>query len=82
MWTAERVVALLNFPAITVPFLYTTPLTDALFCTVLVVHFHWGNFILLLLHQIFVFRKRFDSMFFSWKKGNLPSVFNKNRKPT
>ena len=43
MWTMERVVAILNMPAILVPFLYTTPLTDAIFCTTLVVHFHWGK---------------------------------------
>jgi hypothetical protein len=43
MWTAERVVAILNLPALALPFLFTTPLTDAIFCTVLVVHFHWGK---------------------------------------
>jgi len=44
MWTAERVVAILNIPALALPFVITTPLTDAIFCTVLVVHFHWGKF--------------------------------------
>ncbi len=43
MWTAERIVAILNVPALGLPFLFTTPLTDAIFCTVLVVHFHWGK---------------------------------------
>ena len=29
-------------PAVILPFLYTTPLTDALFCTLAVLHSHWG----------------------------------------
>ncbi len=45
MWTAERIVAILNVPALGLPFLFTTPLTDAIFCTVLVVHFHWGKLV-------------------------------------
>ena len=43
LWTGEKVVSVLNFPAIGIPLLYTTPLTDAIFCTVLVLHFHWGE---------------------------------------
>jgi hypothetical protein len=43
MWTAEKAVSILNFPAIILPFIYTTPLTDAFFCTVLVLHWHWGE---------------------------------------
>ena len=29
-------------PAIIFPFLHTTPLTDAVFCTLAVLHGHWG----------------------------------------
>ena len=29
-------------PAVIVPFLWTTPMTDALFCTLAVLHSHWG----------------------------------------
>ena len=32
----------LQVPAVILPFLYTTPLTDALFCTLAVLHSHWG----------------------------------------
>jgi len=42
MWTAERLVSLAQVPAILVPFALTTPLTDALFCTLAVLHSHWG----------------------------------------
>jgi len=42
MWTAERVVSLSQIPICVVPFLYTTPLTDALFCTLAILHSHWG----------------------------------------
>ncbi|XP_023345192.1 succinate dehydrogenase [ubiquinone] cytochrome b small subunit, mitochondrial isoform X1 [Eurytemora carolleeae] len=42
MWTAERAVSLAQIPACIIPFLYTTPLTDALFCTLAVLHSHWG----------------------------------------
>lgn len=42
MWTAERVVSAAQVPAILLPFLHTTPLTDALFCTMAVLHSHWG----------------------------------------
>ena len=42
-WSAEKIVSVLNFPAIGIPFVYTTPYTDAVFCTVLVLHFYWGK---------------------------------------
>jgi len=42
MWSAERLVSLAQVPAIIIPFLHTTPLTDALFCTLAVLHSHWG----------------------------------------
>jgi succinate dehydrogenase (ubiquinone) membrane anchor subunit len=42
MWTAERAVSLAQIPACIVPFIYTTPLTDAMFCTLAVLHSHWG----------------------------------------
>ena len=42
MWTAEKVVSLAQVPAIIIPFLHTTPATDALFCTLAVLHSHWG----------------------------------------
>jgi len=42
MWTAERAVSLAQIPAIVIPFLHTTPATDALFCTLAVLHSHWG----------------------------------------
>jgi len=42
MWTAERVVSLAQLPICVVPFLHTTPLTDALFCTLAILHSHWG----------------------------------------
>jgi len=42
MWTAERAVSIAQVPAVILPFLYTTPLTDALFCTLAVLHSHWG----------------------------------------
>ena len=29
-------------PAVILPFLHTTPATDALFCTLAVLHSHWG----------------------------------------
>ena len=29
-------------PAVIVPFLWTTPVTDAMFCTLAVLHSHWG----------------------------------------
>jgi len=42
MWTAERAVSLAQVPACIVPFMWTTPATDALFCTLAVLHSHWG----------------------------------------
>jgi len=42
MWKAERVVSAAQIPAFIVPFIWTTPVTDAIFCTLLVVHSHWG----------------------------------------
>lgn len=42
MWTAEKVVSLIQIPALVVPFMWTTPVTDALFCTLAVLHSHWG----------------------------------------
>jgi len=29
-------------PAVILPFLHTTPITDAVFCTLAVLHSHWG----------------------------------------
>lgn len=42
MWTAERLVSVIQIPICFVPFLHTTPLTDALFCTFAILHSHWG----------------------------------------
>jgi len=42
LWTAEKVVSAAQVPAIILPFLHTTPLTDAVFCTLAVLHGHWG----------------------------------------
>jgi len=42
MWTAEKVVSAAQVPAIIIPFLHTTPLADAVFCTLAVLHSHWG----------------------------------------
>lgn len=42
LWTAERLVSLGQIPAFVGPIVYTTPLTDAIFCTALVLHSHWG----------------------------------------
>ena len=42
MWSAERVVSLAQVPACIIPFIVTTPLTDAMFCTLAVLHSHWG----------------------------------------
>merc|ERR1719158_545671 len=39
MWTAEKIVSLAQVPAIIIPFLHTTPVTDALFCTLAVVDY-------------------------------------------
>ena len=32
----------LQVPAVILPFLHTTPITDAVFCTLAVLHSHWG----------------------------------------
>merc|ERR1712083_976041 len=42
LWSVERGVSLACVPGIIVPFLWTTPLTDAIFCTLSVLHSHWG----------------------------------------
>uniref|UniRef100_C1BUX9 Succinate dehydrogenase [ubiquinone] cytochrome b small subunit n=1 Tax=Lepeophtheirus salmonis TaxID=72036 RepID=C1BUX9_LEPSM len=42
MWNVERAVSALQIPAFVVPFAYTTPMTDAIFCTLAVLHAHWG----------------------------------------
>lgn len=42
LWSAERAVSALLIPASILPFIYTTPATDALFCTLAVLHSHWG----------------------------------------
>ena len=42
MWSAERFVSLAQVPACIVPFVVTTPMTDAMFCTLAVLHSHWG----------------------------------------
>jgi len=42
LWTAERAVSALIIPGFIGPFLYTTPATDALLCTLSVLHSHWG----------------------------------------
>jgi len=42
MWTAERLVSIAQIPICIVPFMWTTPLNDAIFCTLAVLHSHWG----------------------------------------
>jgi len=42
MWSAERVVSAAQVPAVILPFIFTTPITDAVFCTLAVLHSHWG----------------------------------------
>merc|ERR1719397_859246 len=42
MWSAERLVSVAQVPACILPFIVTTPLTDAMFCTLAVLHSHWG----------------------------------------
>lgn len=42
MWSAERVVSVAQVPACILPFIVTTPMTDAMFCTLAVLHSHWG----------------------------------------
>ena len=38
-----QVVSAAQIPAFIVPFIWTTPVTDAIFVTLLVVHSHWGE---------------------------------------
>lgn len=42
MWTAEKIVSAAQLPICIVPFMYTTPLSDAVFCTLAILHSHWG----------------------------------------
>jgi hypothetical protein len=42
LWSAERLVSAALIPATILPLVYTTPATDALFCTLAVLHSHWG----------------------------------------
>merc|ERR1711963_460271 len=42
MWTMERGVSVLQIPTLIVPFIHTTFWTDAMFCTLAVLHSHWG----------------------------------------
>ncbi len=42
LWSAERAVSAVLIPVSILPFIYTTPATDALFCTLAVLHSHWG----------------------------------------
>ena len=42
MWTAERAVSIAQVPAVILPFMFTNPMTDAMFCTLAVLHSHWG----------------------------------------
>ncbi|TRY76972.1 hypothetical protein TCAL_11561 [Tigriopus californicus] len=42
LWTAERLVSLGQIPAFILPLMITNPVTDAIFCTLLVLHSHWG----------------------------------------
>jgi len=42
LWGIERAVSALQIPALIVPFLLTNPATDAMFCTLAVLHSHWG----------------------------------------
>ena len=43
MWTLEKVVSFMQIPCFIVPFMLTNPVTDAIFCTLLVLHSHWGE---------------------------------------
>merc|ERR1712076_286736 len=42
LWTLERAVSVLQIPCFIVPFVWTNPMTDAVFATLLVLHSHWG----------------------------------------
>ena len=48
LWTAERFVSLAQIPALIVPFVWTNFGTDVAFCTLAVLHSHWGK-----LHSVF-----------------------------
>jgi hypothetical protein len=43
LWTAERFVSLAQIPALIVPFVWTNFGTDVAFCTLAVLHSHWGK---------------------------------------
>ena len=43
LWSVERGVSLAQIPALVVPFMWTNPMTDAIFCTLAVLHSHWGK---------------------------------------
>jgi len=42
MWTAERLVSIAQIPICIVPFMWTNPINDAIFCTLAILHSHWG----------------------------------------
>ncbi len=42
-WKIHRALSLVQIPMFVVPFVWTNPVTDAVFCTLLVVHSHWGK---------------------------------------
>ena len=44
LWTAERFVSLAQIPALIVPFVWTNFGTDVAFCTLAVLHSHWGKY--------------------------------------
>ena len=43
LWTAERFVSLAQIPALILPFVWTNFGTDVAFCTLAVLHSHWGK---------------------------------------
>ena len=47
LWTAERFVSLAQIPALIVPFVWTNFGTDVAFCTLAVLHSHWGKLVTL-----------------------------------
>merc|ERR1712012_1488982 len=51
MWTMERGVSVLQIPALIVPFIHTTFWTDAMSCTLAVLHSHWGKTCCPILHK-------------------------------
>ena len=42
-WKVHRLLSIAQIPMFIVPFIWTNPVTDAIFCTLLVVHSHWGT---------------------------------------